>query len=114
MEDLDLDFDLQPATDESDDLDLEFDMMDQAPSEASALFDTSESEDLGLDLDDGSAGKSDAGDFEGDLDFEILDEDFAVEEVDLDVDAEEIGAATLSEPLAPGTRGKGGDPHNLT
>jgi predicted Zn finger-like uncharacterized protein len=112
MEDLDLDFDLQPATDESDDLDLEFDMMDEAPSEASALFDTSESEDLGLDLDDGSAEKSDAGDFEGDLDFEILDEDFAVEEVDLDVDAEEIGAATLSEPLAAGTRGKGGDPHN--
>ncbi|MBC2734174.1 MAG: DUF3426 domain-containing protein [Desulfobacteraceae bacterium] len=112
MEDLDLDFDLQPATDESDDLDLEFDMMDEAPSEASALFDTSESEDLGLDLDDGSAGKTDAGDFEGDLDFEILDEDFAVEEVDLDVDAEEIGAATLSEPVAAGSRGKGGDPHN--
>jgi pilus assembly protein FimV len=112
MEDLDLDFDLQPATDESDDLDLEFDMMDEAPSEASALFDTSESEDLGLDLDGGSAGKTDAGDFEGDLDFEILDEDFAVEEVDLDVDAEEIGAATLSEPLAAGARAKGGDPHN--
>lgn len=112
MEDLDLDFDLQPATDESDDLDLEFDMMDEAPSEASALFDTSESEDLGLDLDDGSAGKTDAADFEGDLDFEILDEDFAVEEVDLDVDAEEIGAATLSEPVAARSRGKAGDPHN--
>ena len=56
LDDLDLDFDLQPATDESDDLDLEFDMLDEEPGEASALFDTSESEDLGLDLDSGVAG----------------------------------------------------------
>ena len=112
MQDLDLDFDLQPATDESDDLDLEFDMLDEEPGEASALFDTSESEDLGLDLDGGGAEGVGDDDFEGDLDFEIMDEDFAVEEVDLDIDAEEIGAATLSDPIAARARGGSGDLSN--
>jgi hypothetical protein len=105
LDDLDLDFDLQPATDESDDLDLEFDMLDEEPGEASALFDTSESEDLGLDLDSGVTGGTGDDEFESDLDFEIMDEDLAVEEVDLDIDAEEIGAATLSEPVAAGALG---------
>ena len=118
MDDLDLDFDLQPATDESDDLDLEFDMLDEEPVEASALFDTSESEDLGLDLDggdgDGAGGEDFAGDLdlEGDLDFEIMDEDLAVEDVDLDIDAEEIGATTLSDPIATGSLGGSGDLRN--
>jgi pilus assembly protein FimV len=112
MHDLDLDFDLQPATDESDDLDLEFDMLDEEPGEASALFDTSESEDLGLDPDGGVAEGGGDNDFESDLDFEIMDEDFAVEEVDLDIDAEEIGAATLSEPISARARGGSGDMRN--
>lgn len=124
MDDLDLDFDLQPATDESDDLDLEFDMLDEEPVEASALFDTSESEDLGLDQDggvgDGAGGDDFAGDLdleedldlEGDLDFEIMDEDLAVEDVDLDIDAEEIGATTLSDPIATGSLGGSGDMRN--
>jgi len=112
MDDLDLDFDLQPATDESDDLDLEFDMLDEEPVEASALFDTSESEDLGLDLDGAVTDGVGGDDFEGDLDFEIMDEDLAVEEVDLDIDAEEIGATTLSEPVAAGALGGPGDMRN--
>jgi hypothetical protein len=99
LDDLDLDFDLQPTSDENDDLDLEFDMMDEEPEEASALFDTSESEDLGLDIEGGDAEKS-SDDFESDLDFEIMDEDLGVEDVDLDIEAEEIGAETLSEPTA--------------
>jgi pilus assembly protein FimV len=112
LDDLDLDFDLQPATDESDDLDLEFDMLDEEPAEASALFDTSESEDLGLDLDSDVAGGTGDDEFESDLDFEIMDEDLAVEEVDLDIDAEEIGAATLSEPAAAGGLGGSADMRN--
>jgi pilus assembly protein FimV len=112
LDDLDLDFDLQPATDESDDLDLEFDMLDEEPGEASALFDTSESEDLGLDLDSGVAGGIGDDAFESDLDFEIMDEDLAVEEVDLDIDAEDIGAATLSEPVAAGAIGASADMRN--
>ena len=111
VDDLDLDFDLQPATDENDDLDLEFDMLDEEPGEASALFDTSESEDLGLDLADGGPDSA-ADDLEGDLDFEIMDDDLAVEEVDLDIDAEEIGAETLSEPVAVGALGSADDMSN--
>ena len=99
IDDLDLDFELQPATEESEDLDLEFDMLDEEPAEASALFDTSESEDLGLDLDGDLTKGDEGGDLDGELDFEIMDDDLAVEEVDLDIDAEEIGAATLSEPI---------------
>jgi predicted Zn finger-like uncharacterized protein len=109
MDDLDLDFELQPSTEASDDLDLEFDMLDEEePAEASALFDTSESEDLGLDLESGGAETSGAEDFETDLDFEIMDEDLAVEEVDLDLDAEDIGATTLSEPVAVVASGAAG------
>ena len=100
MDDLDLDFELQPSTEEGDDLDLEFDMLDEEPDQASALFDTSESEDLGLDLADSGGGEADDKDIEGDLDFEIMDDDLAVEEVDLDLDAEDISAETLSEPIA--------------
>ncbi|MGD9330808.1 MAG: DUF3426 domain-containing protein [Desulfobacterales bacterium] len=111
IDDLDLDFDLQPVSDENDDLDLEFDMLDEEPSEASALFDTSESEDLGLGLAD-SGPDSVVDDLEGDLDFEIMDDDLAVEEVDLDIDSEEIGAETLSEPAAVGALGRAGDMSN--
>lgn len=110
MEDLDLDFDLQPSTEESEDLDLEFDMLDEEPKEASALFDTSESEDLGLDLNLGGPEGADAGDLEGDLDFEIMDDDLAVEEVDLDLAAEDIGAETLAEPVGGGAVGQVGKP----
>jgi pilus assembly protein FimV len=108
MDDLDLDFELQPSTEESEDLDLEFDMLDEEPAQASALFDTSESEDLGLDLEGSGGGEADA----DDLDFEIMDEDLAVEEVDLDLDAEDISADTLSEPIAVAAAGKSGRPHN--
>jgi len=110
MDDLDLDFDLQPATDDSEDLDLEFDMLDEEPEEASALFDTSESEDLGLDLDLGATDAAEEGDLDGDLDFEIMDDDLAVEEVDLDIAAEEIGAETLSDPVAARALGQSGTP----
>jgi len=112
MDDLDLDFDLQPSTEESEDLDLEFDMLDEEPEQASALFDTSESEDLGLELEGSGGGEAEAGDLEADLDFEIMDDDLAVEEVDLDLDAEDISADTLSEPVsAAAAKGPGG-PHN--
>ena len=99
MDDLDLDFELQPTTEESDDLDLEFDMLDEEPVQASALFDTSESEDLGLDLEHAGEGGAVPEELDTDLDFEIMDDDLAVQEVDLDTDAEDIGAATLSDPL---------------
>ena len=111
MDDLDLDFDLQPTTEESDDLDLEFDMLDEEPGEASALFDTSESEDLGLAMDD-SVAEGVGDDIESDLDFEIMDEDLSVEDLDLDIDAEEISAETLSEPVAARAMGGSGDVRN--
>ena len=111
MDDLDLDFELQPSTEEGDDLDLEFDMLDEEPAQASALFDTSESEDLGLDLADNGGGGADDRDIEGDLDFEIMDDDLAVEEVDLDLDAEDISADTLSEPIAVAAS-RPGRPHD--
>ena len=76
VEDLDLDFDLQPATDEGGDLELEFDMLEDDGEEASALFDTSESEDLGLDLDmDETPAPEKVELQEEDLEFEILDDD---------------------------------------
>ena len=112
MDDLDLDFELQPSTEESEDLDLEFDMLDEEPAQASALFDTSESEDLGLDLGGSDGEAADADDLDAGLDFEIMDEDLAVEEVDLDLDAEDISADTLSEPIAVAASGKSGPPHN--
>jgi predicted Zn finger-like uncharacterized protein len=112
MDDLDLDFELQPSTEESDDLDLEFDMLDEEPAEASALFDTSESEDLGLDLEDSEGTEADVNAFETDLDFEIMDDDLAVEEVDLDLDAEDISADTLSESDSAPAAGKPGRPQD--
>ena len=112
LDDLDLDFDLQPSTDEGDELDLEFDMMDEEPVEASALFDTSESEDLGLEL-EGAGAEAPADDLEGDLDFEIIDEDRVVEEVDLDLAAEDIGNETLSDAaVAKPVEKRGGPPHD--
>ncbi len=84
VEDLDLDFDLQPATEEGDELDLEFDMLDDEGEEASALFDTSESEDLGLDLDMDEAPVPEKVELQEDLEFEILDEDGKAE-LDLDI-----------------------------
>lgn len=99
LDDLDLDFDLEPSSEESDDLDLEFDMLDEEPREASALFDTSESEDLGLDVGDGDAGAT-GGDLEHDLAFEILDDSPEGEEIDLELDSEEIGASTPSDATA--------------
>ena len=112
MDDLELDFELQPSTEESEDLDLEFDMLDEQPAEASALFDTSESEDLGLDFDGGGASDAEADELGTDLDFEIMDEDLGVEEVDLDIDAEDIGAATLSEPVDVSPPGVSSASHN--
>lgn len=112
MDDLDLDFDLQPSTEESEDLDLEFDMMDEEPAQASALFDTSESEDLGLELEGSGGGEAEADALEADLDFEIMDDDLAVEEIDLDLDAEDISADTLSEPVSATAANKTGGPHN--
>jgi len=112
MDDLDLDFDLQPSTEESEDLDLDFDMLDEEPSQASALFDTSESEDLGLELEGSGSGEAEADDLETDLDFEIMDEDLAVEEVDLDLDAEDISADTLSEPVSATAAKRPGGPHD--
>ncbi len=84
VEDLDLDFDLQPATDEGDDLELEFDMLEDEGEEASALFDTSESEDLGLDLDIGETPAPEKVKLDEDLEFEIMDEGGS-EELDLDI-----------------------------
>ena len=112
MDDLDLDFELQPSTEESEDLDLEFDMLDEEPPQASALFDTSESEDLGLDLEGGGGSATDADALETDLDFEIMDDDLAVEEVDLDLDAEDISADTLSEPISAPVARKAGRPQD--
>jgi hypothetical protein len=65
-DDLDLDFELQPAVDEEDDLELEFDMLEDEAEDSSALFDTSESEDLGLDLDGGDADGPEKADAEDD------------------------------------------------
>ncbi|MDJ0722505.1 MAG: DUF3426 domain-containing protein [Desulfobacterales bacterium] len=84
VEDLDLDFDLQPATDEGDDLELEFDMLEDEGEEPSALFDTSESEDLGLDLEMGDTPAPEKVEMQEDLEFEILDEDGKAE-LDLDI-----------------------------
>ncbi len=84
VEDLDLDFDLQPATDEGDDLELEFDMLEDEGEEASALFDTSESEDLGLELEMDATPAPEKVELEDDLEFEILDEEGPAE-LDLDI-----------------------------
>ena len=89
VEDLDLDFDLQPATDEGDDLELEFDMLEDEGEEPSALFDTSESEDLGLDLDIGETPAPEKVALEEDLEFEIMDEKGSGE-LELDI-VEDVG-----------------------
>ena len=95
VEDLDLDFDLQPATDEADDIELEFDMLEDEGEEASALFDTSESEDLGLDLDMDDTPAPEKVELQEDLEFEILDEDGSAE-LDLDIIEDDAdGAAEL-------------------
>ena len=89
-EELELDFDLQPATDEGDDLELEFDMLEDEGEEASALFDTSESEDLGLDLDIGDSPAPEKVELEEDLEFEIMDEDGG-DELDLELIEDDAG-----------------------
>jgi hypothetical protein len=74
-DDLELDFDLQPTVDEEDELELEFDMLDDEGEAPSALFDTSESEDLGLDLEMGETPTPAKVELEEDLEFEIMDGD---------------------------------------
>ncbi|MGD9251820.1 MAG: hypothetical protein PVG19_11375, partial [Desulfobacterales bacterium] len=88
VDDLDLDFDLQPATDEGEELDLEFDMLEDDAEAPSALFDTSESEDLGLEMDLGETPEPEKAQGEEDLDFKIMGEDGG-EELDLDILDEE-------------------------
>jgi hypothetical protein len=92
VEDLDLDFDLQPATDEADDIELEFDMLEDEGEEASALFDTSESEDLGLDLGMDDTPGPEKAELQEDLEFEILDEDGSAE-LDLDIIEDDVDSA---------------------
>lgn len=123
VDDLDLDFDLQPATDEGEELDLEFDMLEDDAEAPSALFDTSESEDLGLELDVGETPEPEKAEGEADLDFEIMGEDGGEEldldildessedfdldivedqgeDLDLDLLGEEAGPDTTTEPIA--------------
>jgi predicted Zn finger-like uncharacterized protein len=83
-DDLDLDFDLQPTEDEGEELDLQFDMLEDEGEASSALFDTSESEDLGLDLDVGETPPPEKMDLNDDLELEIVDEPKG-EELDLDL-----------------------------
>ncbi len=123
VDDLDLDFDLQPATDEGAELDLEFDMLEDDAEEPSALFATSESEDLGLELDVEAAPEPQKAEPKEDLDFELMEEDkgedldldildegsedFELdivedqgEDLDLDLLGEETAAETTTEPIA--------------
>jgi hypothetical protein len=99
VEDLDLDFELPPATDEGDELDLEFDMLEDEGEESSALFDTSESEDLGLDLDVGATPAPEEVALEEDLEFEIMGEEKGGElELDiLDDDSEDLDLDILDD-----------------
>jgi predicted Zn finger-like uncharacterized protein len=106
-DDLDLDFDLQPTVDEEDELELEFDMLDDEGEEPSALFDTSESEDLSLDLEIGETPIPEKVDLEEDLEFEIMDGD-ASSESSQDAKENDADAASAVAPVAAAALGAAG------
>nr|MBL0714659.1 DUF3426 domain-containing protein [Desulfobacterales bacterium] len=107
VDDLDLDFELQPANDDEEELDLEFDMLGDESEEASALFDTSESEDLGLDLDIAETPEPEKVELEEDLDFVIMDDDGG-DELDLDILEDDAAPETVTAPIETAALGAGG------
>ena len=104
-DDLDLEFDLQPTVDEEDELQLEFDMLDDEGEEPSALFDTSESEDLSLDLEIGETPIPEKVELEEDLEFEIMDGDVTSEggQETTPNDADDNGLDLLEDDAASST-----------